>query len=342
MRVRDNFETCLTRIRARILDGDYAGALRECDLAEETFGPNWRIDFNRGYSYTMLERFDASQVALNRVKGHNISCRDPYCLSQGVYILLFQNASEAGWNAEALHHIDALLSVAPEDISGFWLRGTVLQNLWQQTGENAYLQRAIYDRRTAYALIKNLPDDKFYRLKIMRDLALNSAADLEIERRCQDTYQMHRLMQISPIRGARTVNQGPDAVDTDAFLDGFTLFVPAAAVHIYIGFTLVSIYFETEAVEDYAVEVVDILDEIESLAEQHGDTEILVDVLVLASAAYFEIYTFREDVNYLDAAKSKHAALLRLSDTDPLNITDETREYIEDLGTEIRNVTSDA
>ena len=344
MRGRDNFETCLTRIRSRILAGDYAAALDECNLAEQAYEPHWRIDLNRGVIHTIEGRLKEAQVYLDRVKIHNIGCNDRFCLSQGVYITLCQNAYNSGLNDEAFHYINVFLREQPEDIFGLWLRGMTMWDPWQnRTCNNEFLEKAIEDFRTAYALIRKMPDNKFYRLKIIRDLSQGRAADLES--RCEDTSRMYDLMKIDPIPDARTV-------ETNDFLDplndplnpflpaGFAHmhFVPAGAVHIYIGLSLANCLLEKKEEEDCWVEMVDICDEIEPLAQQHGDAELLAEILILASAANFDIYTLRQDINYLDAAKSNLRDLQGLSNTYTLN--NEMLEYIEGLETEIDNFTN--
>ena len=64
-------------------------------------------------------------------------------------------------------HIDDLLRIAPEDIVQFLVaRRRCGKSCWQnQTGNNELLEKAVIDFRKAYALIRKLPNDKFYRLQ---------------------------------------------------------------------------------------------------------------------------------------------------------------------------------
>ena len=336
MRNRNSFESHLTRIRARILNGDHDGALTECDLAEQAFGSHWRIDLNRGLSYTAKGRFSEAKVALGQVETHNIGCTDRFCLSQGAYIGLFMNAYMAGKKIEASRHIDVLLEAEPEDILGLFCRGALLE-LWTPPNHQL-LDDTICDLRKAYALISNLPDEKFYYLKILRDIS-QVRAD-EMESRCRDTQKMYALMQID----APTVDDGQDAVDASDLLSAFNRsefvhmpLMSAGPVHLLIGWQLAELLLEKE--EDCCwVEAVDILNEIEPLVQQHGDADLFAKTLVLTSAANLDIYTTREDVDYLDAAKSKLVDLLRLSKTHTLN--NETLEGIEIVQTDIDNLTS--
>ena len=343
MRQRDSFESRMTRIRARILDGDYDGALTECDLAEERFEQHWRINLNRGTIYMAEGRLSEARVAFRQVKTHNIECTDRFCGSRAANIGLAMNARKTGWKIEASYHIDVFLKAEPEDISGLWWRGLLLQDLWQNRTptNNQLLDDAICDLRKAYALISNLPDEKFYCLKILRDIS--QVRPDEMESRCRATQEMYVLMQINPILDAQTVDEGPDAVDANDLFNffgpaGFEYmpFIPAGPVHMWIGNNLAYLLSEKKAA--CTVETIDIFDEIEPLVQQHGDTDFFANTLARASAMNLQIYAIREDVDYLDAAKSKLADLLRLSNTHTLS--NEALELIEDLETEIDNFTN--
>ena len=76
-------------------------------------------------------RFREAEIYLDSVRRHTIACPDPCCLAQGVYIILFHIAYNAGCEDDALHHINDFVRAEPKDIWGLWLRGILLQELWR-------------------------------------------------------------------------------------------------------------------------------------------------------------------------------------------------------------------
>ena len=332
MRDRNSFETSMRRIRAHLLRGNFQAAFDECDLAEERDGPHWRIHFLRGGTYTAMGMFNEAEAALQKVLVHTIGCPDPLCLSQGAYMALFANQYLMEEHLKALGYINEFIRTAPADIEALYWRGLLFKEKWEDSDrqENQYLDEALRDLRKAYALIGNLPDEKFYRLKVIRDFA--QARTGEMESVCRDSQKMYVLMEIlEPIPDSPPVNEGPDAVDVRSLMDPF---MPADLKQLEIGSDLAVLLWFSAETQDHWGAALEILDEIKPLVEKHRDADAFAVLLLLESVVNLEIYNkTRSDVNYLNAAISNLADLRRLSTEGTL--TEETLENIEDLETAI-------
>ena len=222
MRDRDSFESCMKRIRANLFRGNFDGALEECDLAERKYGGHWRIDFLKGGIYSAAGMFNDAEGSLKKVLVHAIRCPDPLCLSQGAYMAIFANLYLMGDHPKALGYINEFIRTAPADIEALYWRGLLFKEKWEDSEqqENQYLDAALRDIRKAYALICNLPDEKFYRLKVIRDFSQVRTGELESV--CRDSLRMYDLMEIdNPIPGSTSVSEGPDAVDVRSLMYPF-------------------------------------------------------------------------------------------------------------------------
>ena len=343
---RDSFQAIARRINAHTERGDYEVALKACDsyeaaldaydLEEQMYNQHCcKINLFRGFIYLFTRRVDEARSAFEKA----IQGNDHFLLSLIAYQGLFGNAYAAGLKDEALQHISLFLGAEPEDIWALLRRGLLLREICEdeETPNHQYLEIAICDLRSAYALIRAVKDERVYRLKVYRDISD------ELESSCRDSQKMYALMQINPILGAPTVDMGQNAVDVhDLFYDfsrptfEYTPSVSAGPSHLIIGHLLASSLLIKE--EDGWVEAVDILDEIEPLAQQYYNTDSFAEILALASLTNLYIYTICEDVKYLDTAKSKLVDLLMLSQTHTL--TQETLKLIEDLETYIDNLTT--